>query len=412
MKEQVSNQLLLESNLKTTVHGAEAAPAMARSSAASSSSSPQKISQRVDVNEAAHFLGMTNAGHQAVLHVLFNAAPSEREEKIEELSDKVQRNLGKAGLEGTILKTEKGTLKYGVAQFMYLLGTGAVKAAYKIIKFSGKAAGICKKKVAYDYVQTNSQPPLEAFQIDVEQSVKYSKILSKKGGKHFLNYKEVSFVSKESGETQTTMMAQYCDGGDLLGKVSTLTSDEKAQYMRDLADAGRIMEEEGIIHRDLKLENLFLITDITEESNERVVIGDFGFMAGSSDSIEKIQGTPGYVPPITDEPLEDWTKKQDSYALGMVFLEIATQRHFCAFRWIPRGEFYHRTADIVKLREKLMGMPNNPLATLIAGLLDENYKTRLTITDAALLFQQIADEELKRCNEELFNECKGPKFFE
>jgi serine/threonine protein kinase len=60
---------------------------------------------------------------------------------------------------------------------------------------------------------------------------------------------------------------------DLLKKRKVLSEAEVRYYMYQLLDGIRYMHRKSIIHRDLKLGNLFLTKDLT------LKIGDFGLAA-------------------------------------------------------------------------------------------------------------------------------------
>jgi cell cycle serine/threonine-protein kinase CDC5/MSD2 len=60
---------------------------------------------------------------------------------------------------------------------------------------------------------------------------------------------------------------------DLLRKRRRLTEPEVRFYMWQLLDAMRYMHSQKIIHRDLKLGNIFL------DRNMNIKIGDFGLAA-------------------------------------------------------------------------------------------------------------------------------------
>lgn len=56
---------------------------------------------------------------------------------------------------------------------------------------------------------------------------------------------------------------------ELMKKRKTLSESEARYYMMQILDAVKYMHDQKVIHRDLKLGNLFL-------NNMQVKIGDFG----------------------------------------------------------------------------------------------------------------------------------------
>lgn len=76
-------------------------------------------------------------------------------------------------------------------------------------------------------------------------------------------------------ETATTwfMITEYCEGGELFhyledkGRISEI---ETAKLFAQLLDGIEYLHQNGIAHRDIKLENILL------DENNRVKIADFG----------------------------------------------------------------------------------------------------------------------------------------
>lgn len=81
---------------------------------------------------------------------------------------------------------------------------------------------------------------------------------------------------------------------DLLKRKKKLTESEIQYYMIQLLDALIYLHQEKVIHRDLKLGNLFLDEKMT------IKLGDFGLASKLDFPGEKrrtICGTPNYIAP-------------------------------------------------------------------------------------------------------------------
>lgn len=81
---------------------------------------------------------------------------------------------------------------------------------------------------------------------------------------------------------------------ELVRQRRRLTEPEAAYYMLQLIDATRYMHGHNVIHRDLKLGNLFLSRDMS------IKLGDFGLAAKLDSPTERrrtICGTPNYIAP-------------------------------------------------------------------------------------------------------------------
>ena len=121
----------------------------------------------------------------------------------------------------------------------------------------------------------------------------------------------------------------YCDGGSLYGKLGRLGNDELRHVLRDIAGGLAYLHREGIVHQDIKPENILYDT-----KKNRYLLSDFGISGKSrtrlSHSINKanmtFSMTEAYAPPekfsgnLADiEP----DTKGDIFSLGMTLFELS-----------------------------------------------------------------------------------------
>ncbi len=104
-----------------------------------------------------------------------------------------------------------------------------------------------------------------------------------------------------------------------------MTPAEALPIVRQMAAALDAAHKTGILHRDFKSENVFLVP---EGEGLRVVVTDFGLARvlgarGPTPKTEGLVGSPGYMAPeqVRGEPLE---RAADIYALGVVLFEMVT----------------------------------------------------------------------------------------
>ena len=113
---------------------------------------------------------------------------------------------------------------------------------------------------------------------------------------------------------------EYVDGEDLatlMARIGRLPSDKAMEIARKLCAGVAAAHDRGILHRDLKPQNLML------NRRGEVVIMDFGLAAVAEElrGAEARNGTPAYMAP---EQLrgENVTQRSDIYAIGLIIYEL------------------------------------------------------------------------------------------
>jgi len=252
------------------------------------------------------------------------------------------------------------------------LGKGSFKQVYlafSLSKFKPKALG------QMDFLNTQERDK------EIANELKWGKILG--SHKLFLTFKKVT-GKDDLDEDAIGLIAPYADGGTLLGKIEGLSGEDAANYTRDLFEGLQHLQKRGLLHKDLKLEN-FLIKDM------QLMFSDYGLMESCKDGDGEIEvnGTPGYVAPeLGRKPRptkKEWKTnfpKVDNFSAGMVLLEMATQGTFRCPRNVDRKKSPLFTEpQLRQLQEKLQGMNDNPLACVIAGLIEFDPENRLSLTE-------------------------------
>ncbi|MDZ4673549.1 MAG: serine/threonine-protein kinase, partial [Gemmatimonadota bacterium] len=126
----------------------------------------------------------------------------------------------------------------------------------------------------------------------------------------------VPIYAVESDGPRPFLVMALVDGetlGARLRRRGALPPDEGERLLRELAWALGYAHAQGVIHRDITLENVLI-----ERQSGRVLLGDFG-LAIASGAIESRPrfGTPGYLAPEVIRG-ESATPASDLYALGVV----------------------------------------------------------------------------------------------
>lgn len=182
--------------------------------------------------------------------------------------------------------------------------------------------------------------------------------------------------SAEEGATAQTALDVTQDGSRARAPLapapapSEVSRDEGLRRVVALCDALAFLHGEGVVHLDLKPDNVFLTTD------GRVVLMDFGLAtrvtAGqgreSLDVAIRGAGTVLYISPeqLRGDPLDG---RADLYALGAMLYEVSAGRPPFVGPYLSVA-FGHLNAPPVPLSDLVPGAPA-PLVKLVASLLQK-----------------------------------------
>ena len=130
--------------------------------------------------------------------------------------------------------------------------------------------------------------------------------------------------SKRRLRDPSVIIMEFCNEGDVKSKLQTLTEAEELKLWDQVAAGLKGIHEKGIIHQNIRPENLFL-------HNGELKIGDFG-LATTKDKAkipdQPWSGTRKYMPPERIfKPTEPFTEAVDLWAAGITFFEIFAKKH-------------------------------------------------------------------------------------
>ena len=114
-----------------------------------------------------------------------------------------------------------------------------------------------------------------------------------------------------------------------LARCGRLSPDAAMEFCRQMAAALDAAHRAGVIHRDLKPDNIYLVPDPAAPAGERVKILDFGLAkhgASHRTSIGTTFGTPRYMSPEQCRSAANTDARSDIYALGCILFELLTGR--------------------------------------------------------------------------------------
>lgn len=134
--------------------------------------------------------------------------------------------------------------------------------------------------------------------------------------------KIVKFESFFEDKVNVYILLELCTNHTMMEMVKgrrRLTENEARYFMLQLIDATRYLHHHNVIHRDLKLGNLFLSKDMT------IKLGDFGLAAQLVDSGERkktICGTPNYIAPEVLDNKSGHSFEVDVWSIGVILYTI------------------------------------------------------------------------------------------
>ncbi|KAI1382105.1 kinase-like protein [Hypoxylon crocopeplum] len=222
-------------------------------------------------------------------------------------------------------------------------------AAYQVGKMLGKGGfAVCyegyltrdngvKRKYALKIVRSKMPSKMEQkFQTELQ-------IHSKMNQKNI-----VQFLRAFSFESCTYLVLELCPNGSLMDMVKRrkgLTEPEVRFYSVQIAGAIKYMHAKGIIHRDLKMGNIFLDKDMNAK------VGDFGLAAliVTGKDMQTIRrttlcGTPNYIAPeILEKGKKGHDHMVDIWSLGIIMFAMLASKP--PFQSSTTDEIYRRAKN-------------------------------------------------------------------
>ena len=226
---------------------------------------------------------------------------------------------------------------------------------------------------------------------------------------HELNHPNiVKLVDVKKTKNHYYIIMEYCNGGELAGalekykeKYGKPFSEELVQYfMRQIIDAFKYIHANGVIHRDIKLENILLHYKTEEDKNNLNLMNatakiiDFGFACKISGNnlAHTAVGSPLNAAPVilkkmTGESAKlGYDQKADIWSLGSI----------CYHMLIGKPIFDAEDMDdlISKVEKGSYKLPANlsrEIVSFLNGMLQYEPKNRLTA-------EQLSNHEFLRNN--------------
>lgn len=176
-------------------------------------------------------------------------------------------------------------------------------------------------------------------------------------------------IGEADGQTFLTM--EFIDGQDLAGllrQAGRLPEDRGIELARQLCLGLAAAHDRGVIHRDLKPQNVMI------DGRGQVRITDFGLAVLAGTAADVSSGTPAYMAP---EQLagKEVTPQSDLYALGLILHEIFTGKRVFEARTPEELRKLHADSSTSKPSSHLSGL-NPAIERAIVRCLERDPKGR------------------------------------
>ena len=242
-----------------------------------------------------------------------------------------------------------GTVLEGAYRITRLLGQGGMGAVYEAVQLR------LDKRVAVKLMARELAANHEAL----ARFHREAEITSHLGHPHLVNV--IDFGQAESGEPYLVM--EYLDGEDLdhrLRRVGHLPIEATVHVVRQVASALGAAHDQGVVHRDLKPGNVFLLQIPGEPDFVKVL--DFGISKMKAartqlTSASAIMGTPNYMSPEqASGMIDDIDHRTDEWALACIAWEML----------LGRGPFV--ADEVAAIMYQIISVEPQPLTPRVPGL--------------------------------------------
>ncbi|XP_029294806.1 serine/threonine-protein kinase ULK1a isoform X2 [Cottoperca gobio] len=178
------------------------------------------------------------------------------------------------------------------------------------------------------------------------------------------------------------LVMEYCNGGDLaeyLHSKGTLSEDTIRVFLHQIGQAMKVLQSKGILHRDLKPQNILLCHPEGRRSspiNTCIKIADFGFARHlqTNTMAATLCGSPMYMAPEVIMS-QNYDAKADLWSIGTIVYQCLTGKApFHASTPQELRLFYESNSTLLPSIPK---ETSRHLKHLLLGLLQRNHKDRI-----------------------------------
>jgi len=213
-----------------------------------------------------------------------------------------------------------------------------------------------------------------------------------------VNYKyscKLEGVFRDSKDSYVNF--SYAAGGDLFdvalaGVIPGPEREESfASLVPEICGALKLLHEMGIAHRDVSLENILLLSNVTAGEAPQIRLIDFAMASRERKFRNSVRGKPSYQAPEMHERGQDYDAfKTDAFAVGTILYSLfmrdypwlSTKPGGCMhFEYVKKQGFklYCAKRKVRGSQKRVAECISDPLYQLLEGLLSVDPQTRLTM---------------------------------
>ncbi len=219
-------------------------------------------------------------------------------------------------------------------------------------------------------------PPELAFRSDIK-----TRFLREAETAAQLNHPNiVDIYAVDEAEGIVYFVMAYITGDNLAKRLhdhGALSVDETRRTMRDVADALAYAHERGVVHRDIKPDNILI-----DAQSGRPMVTDFGIARAVSDSDSRLTatgiaiGTPTYMSPEQAAGERTIDGRSDLYSLGILGYQMLTGEPPFIANSTPAILVKHISERPIPVDQRRADVPQD-LARIIMILLEKDPANRL-----------------------------------
>ena len=245
------------------------------------------------------------------------------------------------------------------------LGKGGFARVYEFVSLTNRKLSAAKVVPKASLTKTRAKQKLMS-EIKIHRSLHHPGIV---GFEHFFEDSENVYILLEMCSNQTM--------SELIRRRKRLTELEVQCYMLQVISGVKYLHQHRVIHRDLKLGNLFL------SEKMEVKIGDFGLATKLDFDGERkrtICGTPNYIAPEVLDGKVGHSYEVDVWAIGVIIYTLVVGK--------PPFETSDVKTTYRRIRMNAYNFPENislsePVKSLISRILVSDPARRPTLDDIA-----------------------------